>query len=347
MKYLLIDGNNLACRIAFANTELKNKEGIPTGIHFGMFQSLVGLRQQFQDYQVLIVWDGKSQRRIAESNVGVKKGLIKSAYKENRKKDEIPQALKDFYSQSSYLQKGIGQTGIPQIRLAEYEADDVIASYCKKLRDSNEVVVVTTDKDYYQVLHDNVSLWNGMTLQLTRKPGWEKKFGIKPHQSIDCGAIEGDTGDNIFGVPGWGEKGSLKAIQEHSSWQKVVEFYHSKCDKFREQYPDLKDNESEFKRLADIQTKSGKPKYTEIKIDMPFTGVALAIEDAKVKDIKKNEIMILMFEERVALAYSLKKMDDEIDLPPIENGEFNEEKIKEYFDYYDIKSLEDDIWALR
>ena len=45
MKYLLIDGNNLAVRSAFANSELKNTDGVPTGVHYGVFQSLILLKK--------------------------------------------------------------------------------------------------------------------------------------------------------------------------------------------------------------------------------------------------------------------------------------------------------------
>jgi len=347
MKYLLIDGNNLAIRAAFANDGLTNSDGVPTGVHYGVFQSLLSLKQQFKEYQMLVVWDGKSKRRIEEAKAGVKRGLIRSGYKENRKKDDQPQALLNFYAQAPYLQKGIGQTGIPQIRLSDYETDDVIASYCKTLRDDNKIVVVTSDKDYYQLLHDNVELWDGMKQKMTTKEEWEKEFKITPDQYLDCEALSGDAGDNIFGVPAWGDKGSLKAIQQFGSWAKVIEEYKNQYGSLRDKYPDLKDNETEFKKLQRIVTKSGKPKYPEITIEMPFTGVTLAVEEKKVKAITKTVLLALMFEERVRLAYSLKKMDDEIpDLPEITSYKYNEKRLQEYFDYFNIDSLKDEVWIL-
>ena len=116
MKYLLIDGNNLAIRSAFANEELSAQSGIPTGVHYGMFQSLIYLREKFPEHKMLVVWDGKSKRRMDESTEAVENGLIKSVYKANRKKDEPPQPLLDFYEQAPFLKRGIEQTGIPQIR---------------------------------------------------------------------------------------------------------------------------------------------------------------------------------------------------------------------------------------
>jgi 5'-3' exonuclease len=337
MKYLLIDGNNLGVRNAFANAELTNSDGVPTGVHYGFFNSLVKLKDQFDDRQFLVVWDGKSKRRIAEAQAGVESGLVPSGYKENRK--EKRQELQDFYAQLPFLRKGIHQAGIPQIQLPNFEADDVVSSYCAMLRDEHDVMVVTSDGDYFQLLHDNVTLWDGMKDRLTEKAAWEAELKITPDQYVDVGALMGDTSDNIFGIPGWGEKTALKAIQKSKDWRSAIKEYHDKYDSLRVQFPDLTD-EDEFKRLAELKTKSEKPKYPEISLGMPFTGVALAIEDKKTKSIPKTALMALIFENRVELAYSLKKMDDNIDgLPEVVAPEFNRDRLVEYFDYYDITTL--------
>lgn len=347
MKYVFIDGNNLAIRASFANSELKNSEGMPTGVHYGVFQSLINIKKTYPEHKIVIVWDGKSERRVAEAKVAVEKGLVKSGYKENRDKEEQPQPLLDFYAQALHLKQGIEQAGIPQVRLSNYETDDVIASYCKALKNEHEIICVTNDKDYYQLLDDNVcmSKWSGGEETVITKQKFVEENGISPEQHVDCGALSGDSGDNIFGIPSWGEKTALKAIQDLGSWQNVLNKYKQEIDSLRKKFPDLKDNPEEFKRLQDITTDSGKPKYPEITISMPYTGVALAVEDKKTKAIKKNVLLALMHEERVALAYSLKKMDDEISgLPDISNaGKANLENLIKYFDYFDIESLKQDI----
>ena len=361
MKYLLIDGNNLGIRAAFANEELTNSDGVPTGAHYGVFRSLINFKEKFPEHQFLIVWDSKSLRRKKESEEGVAKKLIKEAYKENRKKDEPPKPLKDFYEQSVFLKKGIQQTGTPQIKIDGFEADDVIASYCKQL-ESDEIICATTDKDYYQLLNDVVSMWNGMKEEMITKSVFVEKYKIQPKQHVDCGALMGDTSDNIFGIAGWGEKSAIEAIQEHGSWQNVLKDLHEKFDSLREEYPDVKGDN--FEELRNIRTpkeeekfkkdEEWKGKYPEITEDLPFTGVALALEKKIFKPTKeqkkgiKNNLMALMFEKRVELAYSLKRMDDNIaDLPEIINGEFNEERLMEYFNYYNIESLKDEIHLLK
>jgi 5'-3' exonuclease len=355
MKYLLVDGNNFAIRNAFANEDLETSNGVPSGVHYGCFQSLIGLRQLYPDHIILICWDGKSRRRVIESKAGVEKGIIKSGYKENRPKDDIPKPLQDFFEQSPYLKKGLHVAGIPQIRLKDFEADDVIASYCKILKNDHEVVCVTNDKDYYQLLHDNVcvSKWHAGVETIITKDHFVNEFGVQPHQHVDVGALMGDTGDNIFGIPSWGEKTAIKAIQQLGSWQNVLNKYKEDLDPLREQFPDLKDSPEQFEKLFNIVTpaeqlkkdagEEWKGKYAEITIDMPYTGVALAVEEKRTKTIKKTVLLALMHEERVKLAYSLKEMDCDIDLPEIPNSfEADEEKLREYFNYFEIVSIADE-----
>ena len=355
MKYLLIDGNNLACRCAFANADLKNSDGIPTGVHYGFMNSLITIKQKFPDYVYLIAWDGRSKRRMQESQAAVLGQIIPDAYKENRKKDEAPQPLKDFHEQAAYLQRGIGQLGIAQIRMMEYEADDILAAYAKKLKVDSEVVVVTSDRDYYQILDTNVRIYDGMKFNNITLESWVKENGITPQQYVDIGALMGDDGDNIYGVPGIGEKTALKEIKKYGTWQKTLEAYKAKYQGDRIKYVDLNtpnlklqgdvepDGLSMFNYLKDKRSEKGKVVYPEISFNMPYTGVLYAFDKEFIK-ATKSELMALLFEERIRLAYSLKKMDDDIpNLPDIPVEPFNEQRIGEYFDYYDITTLNESI----
>ena len=357
MKYLLIDGNNLAIRSAFANEQLTNVDGVPTGAHYGVFQSLILLKKDFNEHQFLVVWDGKSARRMAEAQSGVNKMICPSGYKENRPKgEEKPQPLKDFYDQADYLKRGIGAAGIPQIRLSKYEADDVIASYASLLKEHNEVFVVTSDRDYWQMLDDNVTLWDGMKLETTTKASWMEEYGMEPERAIDIGALMGDVSDNIFGIPGWGVKTAVKELKKYGTWEGIYKAYHDKYDSLREEYPDfcsvpynaeschLQNEEFEaMGKIIEAITEKKRRIYPEVTVWHPWAGVVVAFHEKKVK-IPKSALMALVYEDRVGLAYSLKKMDDDIpDLPAIESGEFDREKLTEYLEYYDIHSLHDDI----
>ena len=342
MKYLLIDGNNLAVRAAFANEHLSATDGTPTGAHFGVFQSIVSLRKKFPDYQFLMVWDSHSTRRLEESKLGVQAKVVPELYKENRKKDELPKPLKDFYSQHDFIKRGIGTTGIPQIKVEGFEADDVIASYCNLLKKDNDVVVVTSDQDYFQILDSSVKIFDGMKMLEIDMDWLQKEMGLTPQQFVDYGAICGDAGDNIFGVPSVGDKTAKKELSVHKKWENVVDFYKNKFKSLRDKYPDLSKidgGESKFKELAEAKTEKGNLKWKDIYFEMPYTGIAYAFEKGEIK-ISKSELLIVMFEERIKLAYSLKKMDDDIqNLPEIAACNPDKEKLIQYLEFFEMHSL--------
>lgn len=348
MKYLLIDSNNLAMRSVFANTELKNSDNVPTGLHYGYMQSLINLKQKFKDYQFLIVWDGKSARRIKESQEAVKLGIIPEAYKANRKKEVMPQPILDFYAQAPYLKRALEYTGIGQILLPDYEADDVIGAYCKMLEKDNEVICVTSDGDYAQLLNKKVSIFDGMKNRHITESSFKEEYGITPLQYLDSSCLMGDVGDNIFGVSGWGEKTAIKEIKTYGNWKNLINAYKEKHKGLLVKYPDYpneipSDAEArEFEEnVIEAKTEKGKVKFPDVKMGMPYARVLLAFAKEEIK-IPKTEIMALLFQDRISLAYSLKKMDTDIpDLPEITQGELNKDRLMEYFDYYDIETLKD------
>jgi len=355
MKYLLIDGNNLAVRAAFSQDDLVNSQGIHVGCHYGTVTSLVYLKEQFPEHQFLLAWDGRSEHRLVMSREGVEKGIIPEAYKENRKKGETPAPLVHFHEQSDFLKHGIHTLGIPQIWLPDHEADDIIASYCEILKDAEEVVLVTSDKDYLQLLRDNIWIWDGMKAEKTTIDRFRDEWGISPEQWVDVGALGGDNSDNIFSPPGWGEKTAVEVIREHKTWEKVVEYY-SKCyEKLRKKYPDFRDLGSDWnKEFQDIVvnalTKKGTtvPKeqrtsscyvFPGVYYEMPWTGVAYAFQKGDIK-MPKRHLMCLMYQERIELAYKLKAMKRDIpDLPQIPALELDKKRFGEYIDYYEMPTL--------
>jgi 5'-3' exonuclease len=126
--------------------------------------------------------------------------------------------------------------------------------------------------------------------------------------------MQGDSGDNIFGIPWIGPGTSIKEIAKYGSCVAVMAQYHKSYDYLREKYPDVKDKE--FDILKSAETTDGKRKFPHIKKWMPFTGVALEYEKGKVK-IPRSVIMALVYESRIAIAKSLKAMHREIPVPQL------------------------------
>ena len=319
---------------------MTNSDGEDSGAHYGFFNSLINLKFKFPEYQFLVAWDSGSERRKQETTLAKEVGVIKDTYKANRKRGKIARPLASWFKTGHHLKNALSKTGIPQILMEGHEADDVIASYCEMLKgESESIVIVTSDHDYYQLLDKNVVIWDGMKSDYVTQEVFESINGISPKQHIDVGALMGDTGDNIFGIPGWGEKTAIPAIKKHETWENVIADLEKKFLKYEASYPEL--SEEEFEELSKKTTKSGKPLYTDIYFNQPHIGLLKGFDAKKIK-VAKKDLMALLFKDRVKLAYSLKKMDLDIEgLPEIAPLEKDKEKLLEYFQYYDIVSLVD------
>ena len=111
--YLLVDGNNLACRAAFANADLKidlidfegdfnpddafdDDKTFPTGAIHGFFRSLASLRAKFPDSYLAVIWDSGYKRRLEVSTDAMNRGVIPEPYKSNR--NWTPHPRSEFWS---------------------------------------------------------------------------------------------------------------------------------------------------------------------------------------------------------------------------------------------------------
>ncbi len=223
-KYLLIDGNNMSYRVFYVHKTLTHRDS-PVGLLFGMFKNLVSLKKIYSDYIFVIFWDSKSKRRIAESEAGVSQGYLTRTYKSARQErsEETNEMFKDMFSQMDRLKEALNLINIQQVFKEGFEADDLINSYCKKIGKENEILVITSDKDYYQLLDDNISILEPIKKEMITKESFLKKYGISPIQWIDLGGITGDAGDSIEGAVGWGDVTSLKYLKQYGTMENVLE----------------------------------------------------------------------------------------------------------------------------
>src|SRR5579862_2650597 len=114
--------------------------------------------------------------------------------------------------------------GVPILTSERYEADDVIGTLATKAVAAGfEVAIVTGDKDFFQLVHDGIKVYNpkeeGTWYDAA---GVKEKFGVAPEQVVDVLALMGDTIDNIKGVPGIGEKGARELIAQYGTLENLV-----------------------------------------------------------------------------------------------------------------------------
>lgn len=206
-RVFLIDFMNLAFRNfhAFEKMGLKTSTGVPTGTLFGMASFIVNLVQNEQPDYIAIAM---------ESDDCFRKSIL-STYKENRqgKPSEFEEYLPHVIQMFNVL-------GIPMFKFRGMEADDVIGILTTKFKKDHEIFIVSGDKDFMQLVDDNVKLYmpkNKGTYVIAGEQEVQEKFGCTPNQVIDVLALMGDKVDCIPGVQGIGPKGAAKLISQFGS----------------------------------------------------------------------------------------------------------------------------------
>jgi DNA polymerase-1 len=125
----------------------------------------------------------------------------------------------DLAEQIPWVHEACEALGVPILTSERFEADDVIGTLAEKAAAAGfEVAIVTGDKDFFQLVHDGITVYNprddGTWFDAA---GVREKFGVVPSQVVDVLALMGDSIDNIKGVPGIGEKGARDLIAAYGS----------------------------------------------------------------------------------------------------------------------------------
>jgi DNA polymerase-1 len=212
----LIDGNSLAYRAFFALPEsIATSTGVPTNAIFGFASMLVKILTDYGPRATVVVWDAGSSGRKE----------VYSEYKAQR--SSRPDLLKE---QWPHLEPLVDAFGYRNIRVDGYEADDVIASIAEAAKRQDppiEVMVVTGDRDAYQLVDESVSIMTtsrGITdTRVYDRDGVIDRYGIPPELVPDFIGLKGDTSDNIPGVPGIGDKTAADLLQRFGSLESVLE----------------------------------------------------------------------------------------------------------------------------
>jgi DNA polymerase-1 len=211
----LIDGNSLAYRAFFALPEsIATSTGMPTNAIFGFASMLVKILTDHGPKATVVVWDrGHSGRRE-----------VYAEYKAQR--SSRPDLLKE---QWPHLEPLVDAFGYLNLGIDGYEADDVIASIAERAKQEEppiHVMVVTGDRDAYQLVDDRVSIMTtsrGITdTKVYDRAGVIDRYGIPPELVPDFIGLKGDTSDNIPGVPGIGDKTAADLLQRFGTLENVL-----------------------------------------------------------------------------------------------------------------------------
>ncbi len=228
--FYLIDGSGYIFRAYYALPPLTRKrDGLPTGAVSGFCSMLFKLLEDSKSNSNLqkpthfaVIFD--SARKTFRNE-------IYSEYKANR--SEAPE---DLAPQFEYIRKSVLAFNLPSVDLANYEADDLIATYVDQiLKQGAKVTIVSSDKDLMQLYKKGVRIFDPMKNKFIGEDDVFNKFGVDASKVIDVQALAGDSSDNVPGVPGIGVKTAAELINKYGTLEKLLNYAHEiKQNKRRE-----------------------------------------------------------------------------------------------------------------
>jgi len=209
-KIFLIDGSAFLYRAFHAIRSLSTSKGHPTNATFGFARILLKLLKDHNPEYAAIMFDvqGPTFRH-----------RLYDQYKANRPPmpDELGVQIPD-------IKKMVKAMNIPIVEKQGFEADDLVGTYSKIAQKKGfQVVMVTGDKDFIQLITDKCTLWDPMKDTITDAQKVRDEMGIEPLQFVDVLGLAGDSSDNIPGVRGIGPKTAVKLIARFGSIEKLYE----------------------------------------------------------------------------------------------------------------------------
>jgi len=206
----LIDGSAYIHRAYHAIRGLSNSMGLPTNATFGFTRMLIKLIKEHSPEYIVIFFDVKGPTF---------RHKMYADYKANR-----PLMAEDLVVQIPYIKDISKGFNIPLMELEGFEADDLIGTAARKAEDKGfNVVMVTGDKDFVQLVTKMSTIWDPMKEKITDLDTVRAEFDLEPLQMIDVMGFSGDKADNIPGIPGVGIKTALGLIKSFDSMERVYE----------------------------------------------------------------------------------------------------------------------------
>lgn len=207
---VIIDGKSVFYRGYYAMGRLSLPDGTPTGGVYGFAAMLIEIIEKLKPEYIAVAWDKP------KTNIRSRRAIYPD-YKANRKP-----APADFYIQIPYLLELLRAFHIPLYEFDDYEADDIIGTLARRAAASNITTqIISGDLDMLQIVDENIEMYQmrrGFTdVAKFDIAAIEAKYDLRKDQFLDLKSIKGDSSDNIPGVPGIGEKGAVKLLQEYGS----------------------------------------------------------------------------------------------------------------------------------
>ena len=311
-KLLLIDGNSIMNRAFYGimgSKALTAKDGTYTNAIYGflaiMFKQLEDLNPDYM--AVAFDLKGPTERH-----------KLYEEYKANR--HGMPNELAE---QMPIIKDILKAMNIDIIEKQGYEGDDILGTLSRYGEKQNlNVIILSGDRDTFQLATDKVEIHiprtkSGKTeTEIFNKEKVEEVYGLEPKQLIEVKGLQGDTSDNIPGVPGIGEKTAISLIQKYQS---INNLYKQIEDGTSDIKGKQLQNLTENKELAYLSRTLG-----EINLQVPIEDT---LESLKVEEWDKQKVLELFEKLNFKRYIERFNLDGEVQVEKNDNQIANEYKI--------------------
>ncbi len=213
-RVLIVDGLNTFIR-AFAVNPSINDDGLHIGGMMGFLRSIRYTCDVLKPSRCIIVFDGKGgsnrRRKIYpeyKENRKVKKRLNRNVDWGTAPQDEQQSMKQQMGRLINYLE----QLPLTLVSIDGIEADDGMAYISQQLLPESDIILMSTDKDFLQLVDDRVKVWSPTKKKLYTKKVIQEEYGIPSRNILTYRILDGDKSDNISGVQGAGLKSLIKYI---------------------------------------------------------------------------------------------------------------------------------------
>ena len=217
----LVDGYALIYRAFFAmlSRPLTTSRGENTSVAWGITNFLMRLAEQYRPDYVAWVHDAGTTFRHERY----------PQYKATREKLDA-ELQQDFDRSLLRVEALLEAFRVPLVAVDGYEADDVIATLAERgVAAGLDVVIVSGDKDFYQLVGPHVGLLNpgrggpaAVEEQVVTAANAAERLGVPPEQTVDFLSLVGDSADNVPGIRGVGEKTAVKLLQQYGTLDTIL-----------------------------------------------------------------------------------------------------------------------------
>ena len=205
----LVDGSGYIFRAYHALPPLNRKsDGLPTNAVLGFCNMVWKLMQDARNTDVGVVPTHFAV--IFDYSSKTFRNELYPEYKANRSAPP-----EDLIPQFGLIRQATTAFNLPCIEMEGFEADDLIATYCRLARDAGgDTTIISSDKDLMQLVGSTVGMYDPMKDRQIGIPEVIEKWGVPPEKMIDLQALTGDSVDNVPGVPGIGPKTAAQLLEQ-------------------------------------------------------------------------------------------------------------------------------------